>query len=84
MHFPIDRTTHTTAFDGPIVNDWLEWKIAQIENTSVMQHRSTMQKNLYSRVLYDLRYAPPPSMFVHAHLHMYEKRYPAYNVTTWH
>ena len=28
MHFPTDNTSHTTAFDGPVVNHWLEWKIA--------------------------------------------------------
>ena len=29
MHFSIDRTVHTTAFDKPVVDHWLEWKIAQ-------------------------------------------------------
>ena len=29
MHFPTDRTAHTTAFDGPVVDHWLEQKIAQ-------------------------------------------------------
>ena len=29
MHFPIDRTVHTTAFDKPVVDHWLERKIAQ-------------------------------------------------------
>ena len=29
MHFSIDRTVHTTAFDKPVVEHWLERKIAQ-------------------------------------------------------
>ena len=39
MHFPMDRTVHSTAFDGPIVDHWLEWKIAQIETASTEQNR---------------------------------------------
>ena len=42
MHFPTDRTAHTTTFDGPVMDHWLEWKIAQIANTSTMQDRSAM------------------------------------------
>ena len=47
MHFPTDSTAHTTAFDVPVVDHWLEWKTA---NTSVRQDRSAMQKDpkLYS------------------------------------
>ena len=50
MHIPTDRTVHTTAFDGPVVDHWWERKIAQAANASAMQHRSTMQEdpNLYS------------------------------------
>ena len=29
MHISIDRTVHTTAFDKPVVDHWLERKIAQ-------------------------------------------------------
>ena len=29
MQFSIDRTVHTTAFDKPVVDHWLERKIAQ-------------------------------------------------------
>ena len=36
MHFPIDRTAHITAFDGPIVDHWLERKIVQTTNACVM------------------------------------------------
>ena len=32
MHFSIDRTVHTTAFDKPVVDHWLERKIAQTQN----------------------------------------------------
>ena len=55
MHFPTDRTAHTTAFDGLVVDNWLEQKIAQTENASAMQK----DPNLYSRVLYRLSYIPP-------------------------
>ena len=60
MHFPTDRTAHTTAIDTPIVNHWLERKITQIENASAMQDRSTTEEdlNLYIRVLYRLSYTP--------------------------
>ena len=37
MHFPTYRTTHTTAFDGPVLAHWLEWKIAQTANAPRMQ-----------------------------------------------
>ena len=30
MHFSIDRTLHTTAFDKPVVDHWLERKIATL------------------------------------------------------
>ena len=29
MHHPTDRITHTTAFVTPVVEQWLEWEIAQ-------------------------------------------------------
>ena len=29
MHHPTDRITHTTAFDTPVVEHWLEQEIAQ-------------------------------------------------------
>ena len=45
MHFPTDRTGHTSVFDGPVVNHWLQWKIAQIANASAMQDRSTMKED---------------------------------------
>ena len=33
MHLPTERTAHTTAFDGALVDHWLEQKIAQMANT---------------------------------------------------
>ena len=30
MHFSIDRTVHTTAFDKPVVDHWLERKMYMI------------------------------------------------------
>ena len=61
MDYPTDRTAHTTAFIGPVVDHWLERKIAQTGNASAMQDRSAMQEdlNLYSQVLYRLSYFPP-------------------------
>ena len=43
MHFPTDRTEHATAFDGSVVDHWLEYKIAQTANESAMQDRSDDQ-----------------------------------------
>ena len=37
---PTDRTAHTTAFDGPAVDHWLDRKIAQTVNASAVQDRS--------------------------------------------
>ena len=40
MHYSIDRTVHTTAFDKPVVDHWLERKIAQTEAGSTEKDRS--------------------------------------------
>ena len=40
MHFSIDRTVHTTAFDKPVVDHWLERKIAQTAAGSTEKNRS--------------------------------------------
>ena len=32
MHFSIDRTVHTTSFDKPVVDHWLERKITVIRD----------------------------------------------------
>ena len=36
MHFSIDRTVHTMAFDKPVVDHWLEQKIAQTRSLQVI------------------------------------------------
>jgi len=40
MHRPIDRTAHTTAFGKPVVDHWLERKIAQTAYGSTEKDRS--------------------------------------------
>ena len=40
MHFSIDRTVHTTAFDKPVVDHWLEQKIAPTAAGSTEKDRS--------------------------------------------
>ena len=40
MHFSIDRTVHTTAFDKPVVDHWLERKITQTAAGSTEKDRS--------------------------------------------
>ena len=40
MHVSIDRTVHTTAFDKPVVDHWLERKIAQTADGSTEKDRS--------------------------------------------
>ena len=40
MHFSIDRTVHTTAFDKPVVDHWLERNIAQTAAGSTEKDRS--------------------------------------------
>ena len=37
MHFSIDRTVHTTAFDKPVVDHWLERNIFTETDTNVVQ-----------------------------------------------
>ena len=63
MHFPADRTAHTTTFDRPVVDHWMEWKITQTANASIMQDWSAMQEdpNLYNWVLHRLRLCPDPA-----------------------
>ena len=34
MDFPTDSTAHTTDFDGPVVDHWMEWKITQTANAA--------------------------------------------------
>ena len=44
MHFSIDRTVHTTAFDKPVVDHWLEQKIAQTAAGSTEKDQSDFHK----------------------------------------
>ena len=55
MHIPMDRTAHTIDFDAPVVDDWLESKIAQTANAPAVQDRYD-DPNLYRWVLYHLTY----------------------------
>ena len=57
MHFSIDRTVHTTAFDKPVVDHWLERKIAQTAAGSTEKDRSD-DRPLQRRVRYRLSYIP--------------------------
>ena len=40
MHFPVDRTEHTTAFEESVVDHCLEQKIARTANASGVEDRS--------------------------------------------
>ena len=55
MHFSIDRTVHTMAFDKPVVDHWLERKIAQTTAGSTEKDRSD-DRPLQRRALYRLSY----------------------------
>ena len=57
MHFSIDRTVHTTAFDKPVVDHWLERKIAQTAAGSTKKDRSD-DRPLQRRARYRLSYIP--------------------------
>ena len=59
MHFSIDRTVHTTAFDKPVVDHWLERKIAQTAAGSTEKDRSD-DRPLQRRARYRLSYIPFP------------------------
>ena len=55
MHFSIDRTVHTTAFDKPVVDHWLKRKITQTAAGSTEKDRSDDQ-TLQRRARYQLSY----------------------------
>ena len=57
MHFSIDRTVHTTAFDKPVVDHWLERKIAQTAAGSTEKDRSD-DRPLQMGARYRLSYIP--------------------------
>ena len=53
--FSIDRTVHTTAFDKPVVDHWLERKIAQTAPGSTEKDRSD-DRPLQRQARYRLSY----------------------------
>ena len=57
MHFSIDRTVHTMAFDKSVVDHWLERKIAQTAAGSTEKDRSD-DRPLQRRARYRLSYIP--------------------------
>ena len=57
MHFSIDRTVRTTAFDKQVVDHWLERKIAQTAAGSTEKDRSD-DRPLQRRARYRLSYIP--------------------------
>ena len=61
MHFSIDRTVHTTAFDKPVVDHWLERKITQTAAGSTEKDRSD-DRPLQRRARYRLSYIPLPAL----------------------
>ena len=63
MHFSIDRTVHTTAFDKQVVDHWLERKIAQTAAGSTEKDRSD-DRPLQRRARYRLSYIPLPLVII--------------------
>ena len=59
MHFSIDRTVHTTAFDKPVVDHWSERKIAQTAAGSTEKDQSD-DRPLQRWTRYRLSYIPLP------------------------
>ena len=57
MHFSIERTVHTTGLDKPVVDHWLERKIAQTAAGSTEKDRSD-DRPLQRRARYRLSYIP--------------------------
>ena len=65
MHFSIDRTVHTTAFDKPVVDHWLERKITQTAAGSTEKDRSD-DRPLQRWTRYRLSYIPLPRYILNA------------------
>ena len=63
MHFSIDRIVHTTAFDKPVVDHWLERKISQTAAGSTEKDRSD-DRPLQRRARYRLSYIPLPHCYI--------------------
>ena len=88
MHFPTYRRPHATTFDGPVMDHWLEQKIAQTANVSAMQDRFALHEdpNIYNRVLYHLSYAPPCDLKLKLHQIdlTVRSQWPQSSLTLWH
>ena len=50
MHFSIDRTVHTTAFDKPVVDHWLERKIEAVFKT--LRYRILIPEPTTQRIVF--------------------------------
>ena len=50
MHFSIDRTVHTTAFDKPVVDHWLEQKIVMYQVSTVTYQVSTNRSSEHCNI----------------------------------
>ena len=77
MHFSIDRTVHTTAFDKPVVDHWLERKIAQTAAGSTEKDRSD-DRPLQRRARYRLSYS------VLHQVHSFQERNATSKLHSWH
>ena len=58
MHYSIDRTVHTTAFDKPVVDHWLERKIKCYQMLKCILSQSTdpLTKIYFKIYTFDLSY----------------------------
>ena len=74
MHFSIDRTVHTTAFDKPVVDHWLERKIAQTGAGSTEKDRSD-DRPLQRRARYRLSYIPLFGRLQHTYIDTYTNHF---------
>ena len=68
MHFFIDRTVHTTAFDKPVVDHWLERRIPRERSR---QQGLPFQNNVPPRTAKELgkRYRPTDINFKKGYNH---------------
>ena len=83
MHFSIDRTVHTTAFDKPVVDHWLERKIAQTAGGSTEKDRSD-DRPLQRRARYRLSYIPLHVLFNDALNTFYLRLYGVRHMVKYH
>ena len=64
MHCLTDRTAHTIAFDEPVVDHWVEWKIAHTENGSTEKDQSK-DRQLHRWTCYHFIYIP---LYMYLHI----------------